>query len=162
MMLKSRRVRQLSVFAVAVTLSLHVGAHAMAQAPSAQTTPAKSEPVKGVAIVGCLTGTKLTQIEPPEGAPGLPDTLRVTTIRVIRDQLKPLNGHRVELIGALRNIPDQEKGILVSDSDKAKVYVGGGDKNLGSDLAVSHNDPPTIHASTIRDLAPSCANKQSK
>jgi len=82
--------------------------------------------------------------------------LQITTIRVIRDQLKKLNGHQVELIGTLRAIPDQERGILVSGSDKAKVYVGGGDKNLGQDLTVSRNEPPTIHAHTIRDLAATC------
>lgn len=134
----------------------------LTMAMARQEAPPKPQPVKGVAIRGCLTGTKLTHLEPPDGTSALPDTLRVTTVRVIRDQLKPLNGHQVELIGALRGIPGQENGILIGDSDKAKVYVGGGDKNLGEDLAVSRNDPPTIHAHTIRDLAPTCTANQPK
>ena len=65
----------------------------------------------------------------------LPDRLRVTSIKVIRSQVRALDGHQVELVGLLRGIPGQETGLLVAESDKGKVYFGGGDPNLGQDLA---------------------------
>jgi hypothetical protein len=68
-----------------------------------------------------------------------------------------LNGHQVELIGSLSGIPGQSRSVLVTDSDKAKLYIGGGDTNLGSDLGVDRNEPPTIYARTIKDVAEKCA-----
>lgn len=111
---------------------------------------------KGTVIRGCLTGSKLTHIDPDVATPNLPDILRVTSIRVIRSQVKALDGHQVEVIGTLSGIPGQDKSVLVADSDKAKVYVGGGDKNLGEDFGTGRIEPPTIHAHTIKDLADSC------
>jgi hypothetical protein len=115
----------------------------------------------GVVIRGCLTGSKLIHIDPQTQLPAdlvlkLPDTLKVTSIRVIRDQVKALNGHQVEVTGALRGIPGMETGALVADSDNAKVYVGGADPKLGSDLHVGRNEPPTIHAQMIKDVAGTC------
>jgi hypothetical protein len=83
--------------------------------------------------------------------------LRVTSIRVIRDQVKALNGHQVEVTGALRGIPGMETGVLVADSDNAKLYLGGADPKLGSDLSVTRNEPPTIHAQMIKGVAERCA-----
>jgi hypothetical protein len=87
----------------------------------------------------------------------IPDVLRVKSLKVIRDQVTGLNGHQVELIGSLSGIPGQSRSVLVSDSDKAKLYIGGGDKNLGEDLGVERNEPPTIYARTIKDVAEKCA-----
>jgi len=122
----------------------------------------KPEPRKGVVMRGCLTGSKLIHIDPQTELPAdlmlkLPDTLKVTSIRAIRDQVKALNGHQVEVTGALRGIPGMETGVLVADSDNAKVYLGGGDPKLGSDLAVARNEPPTINAQMIKDVAEKCA-----
>src|SRR5262245_43473185 len=99
-----------------------------------QPTPAaapKPQSTKGVVIRGCLTGSKLTHIDPQDPMLNVPDVLRVSSIRVIRGQVKALDGHQVELIGTLRGIPGQERGILVADSSNAKVYIGGGEKNVG-------------------------------
>src|SRR5207344_314116 len=81
----------------------------------------QSEPRKGVVIRGCLTGSKLTHIDPRSELPAdvavkLPDTLTVSSIRVIRDQVKALNGHQVEVTGALRGVPGVETGLLVAES----------------------------------------------
>ena len=125
-------------------------------------TAPKPQALKGVVIRGCLTGSKLTHIEPADPSLSLPDRLRVTSIKVIRSQVKALDGHQVELIGLLRGIPGQETGLLVVDSDKGKVYFGGGDPNLGQDLGPARAEPPTIHANTIKDVAPSCTMPQPK
>lgn|SRR5262245_45092615 len=122
---------------------------------------AKPRPRKGVVIRGCLTGSKLTHIDPQTELPPdlelkLPDTLTVTSIRVIRDQVKALNRHQVEVTGTLRGIPGMETGILVADSDNAKIYLGGGDPTLGSDLSVARYEPPTIDAQMIKDVAAAC------
>jgi hypothetical protein len=117
---------------------------------------------KGVVIRGCLTGSKLTHIEPADAMLDGPDILRVSSIRVIRDQVKALNGHQVELIGTLRGIPGQDNGVLIGGSDKAKVYVGGADKNLGEDLHTERIEPPTIYAHTIKDVASACPGNQTK
>ena len=122
--------------------------------------PAPSQALKGVAIRGCLVGSKLTQISHDDSAPILPDVLTVTSIRVIRDQVKGLNGHYIEVIGALRNVPGRETGLLVAESDTGRFYIGGGDPRLGEDLHVSSNRPPTVHAHTIRDLAAACPAPQ--
>jgi hypothetical protein len=112
----------------------------------------------GVVIRGCLTGSKLIHVDPQNLAPDLvlklPDALKVTSIRVIRSQVKALNGHQVEITGALRGIPGMETGLLVVDSDNGKLYLGGGDPKLGSDL--SANEPPTIHAQMIKAVAETC------
>ena len=81
---------------------------------------------------------------------------------MIRSQVKALDGHQVELVGLLRGIPGQETGLLVAESDKGKVYLGGGDPNLGQDLGSARAEPPTIHANTIKDVAPACTAQQPK
>jgi hypothetical protein len=124
---------------------------------TAQQTPSSPKRPAGVAIRGCLTGSKLTHIDPGNVTAPLPDTLEVRSIRVIRDQVKALNGHTVEVIGGLRGIPGQETGLLVADSDDVKVYLGGGDPRLGYDLASPRNEPPTIYAHTIKSVADTCS-----
>ena len=126
------------------------------QTPQEPPTAPKPQAPKGVVIRGCLTGSKLTHIEPADPSLTLPDRLRVTSIKVIRSQVKALDGHQVELVGLLRGIPGQETGLLVAESDKGKVYLGGGDPNLGQDLGSARAEPPTIHANTIKDVAPAC------
>ena len=110
---------------------------------------------KGVVIQGCLTGEKLSRIEPQNVTPAvelkLPDVLRVDSIKVIRDQVKALNGHQVEVTGALRGIPGLEKGMLVVDSPNGKLYFGGSDPD-----GVSRKEPPTIHVELIKDIAATC------
>jgi hypothetical protein len=145
----------LSVMAFAGFMSLSVtAANQQTAAP-----PPPAEPLKGEAIRGCLAGSKLTHIDQDDSAP-LPDPLAVTTIRVIRDQLKALHGHYVEVIGTLRNISGQETGLLVAESDKGRFYIGGGDTRLGEDLRVTSSRTPAIHAHTIRDLATECPARQ--
>jgi hypothetical protein len=124
----------------------------------------RPQPRAGIVIRGCLTGSKLTHIDPQTQLPAdlvlkLPDTLKVTSIRVIRDQVKALSGHQVDVTGALRGIPGMENGMLVVDSENGKLYLGGGDPKLGSDLSVSRNEPPTIHAQMIKDVAETCASQ---
>ncbi len=126
------------------------------QTPQEPATAPKPQLPTGVVIRGCLTGSKLTHIEPGDPSLTLPDRLRVTSIKVIRSQVKALDGHQVELVGLLRGIPGQETGLLVAESDKGKVYLGGGDPNLGQDLGSARAEPPTIHANTIKDVAPAC------
>ena len=115
----------------------------------------KPQPAKGVVIRGCLTGEKLSRIDPQNVEPAvelkLPDVLRVDSIKVIRDQVKALNGHQVEVTGALRGIPGLETGLLVADSGNGKVYFGG-----DPDPAVSRKEPPTIRAELIKDIAATC------
>ena len=48
-----------------------------------------------------------------------------------------------EVIGTLRGIPGQENGILIGESDKARVYIGGADRTLGEDLERSVNHRPS-------------------
>jgi hypothetical protein len=134
--------------------------------PAAQATqqPAAPEPrpANGVVLRGCLTGSNLTHIVPQDLALTLPGTLNVSSIRVIRSQLKALNGHQVELIGALRGIPGQDTGLLVVDSDQLRLYIGGGDTRLGEDLVVARYEPPTIYAQTVKDIADTCTADQPK
>jgi hypothetical protein len=159
---KNRAVRQVVLTAIAAIVAggfLTASLEAIQEAAAA-----KPQPRKGVVIRGCLTGSKLTHIDPQTQLPAdlvlkLPDTLKVTSIRVIRDQVKALNGHQVEVTGALRGIPGMETGVLVVDSDNAKLYLGGGDPNLGSDLNVSRNEPPTIYAQMIKDVAETCLHQ---
>jgi hypothetical protein len=126
------------------------------QDPQPQQPAPKPPPSNAVVIRGCLTGSKLTHVDPQTPALTLPGELKVTTDRVIRDQLKPLDGHQVELTGTLRGIPDQETGLLVVDSPTGKVYLGGADKRLGEDQVVSRSEKPTIQAKMIKDLAAMC------
>lgn len=88
-----------------------------------------------------------------------PENLRVTSTRVIRDQVKALTGHRVEVTGALFGIPGVEEGALVADSGALRIYVGGRDPNIDDDLLVNRNDPPSIRVTMIRDLASTCAQR---
>jgi len=124
-----------------------------------QTTPAK-QPPKGVIIRGCLTGSNLIHLDPQNLSADLllkiPDKLKVTSARVIRDQVKALNGHQVEITGSLRGIPGLETGMLVVDSDNGKLYLGG-DPKMGSDTSAKRNEPPTINAQMIKDVAERCA-----
>jgi hypothetical protein len=119
----------------------------------------KSQPTNKYVIRGCLTGSTLTDIEPAPPPLKLPEKLRVASTRTIRDQVKGLNRHQVELTGALFGVPGVEEGILIGDSGAARVYIGGGDPNLGQDLVVNRNDPPTIRATMIKDVAPACAHR---
>src|SRR5262245_11984749 len=126
-----------------------------------ETAAPKPQPRKGVVIRGCLAGSKLTHIDPQTQLPAdlllqLPDRLTVTSIRVIRDQVKALNGHQVDVTGALRGIPGMETGMLVADSGNVKVYLGGGDPRLGSDLSVARYESPTIDAQMNKDVAAAC------
>ena len=89
--------------------------------PPAATVPAPQRS-SDVTIRGCLTGSKLTQIE-TDSKLNLPDTLAVSSIKVIRSQVKALSGHRVELIGRLEGVPGQETGTLIASSDHAKIYL---------------------------------------
>lgn len=125
------------------------------QQPAASPKPQRAG---SVVIRGCLTGSKLTHLDLENLDPALtlPDTLKVASIRVIRGQVKALNGHQVEVIGALRGIPGQDTGLLVVDSDNGKLYLGGGDPRLGQDLVVAGNRPPTIYAQTIKNIAETC------
>lgn len=66
-----------------------------------------------------------------------------------------------EVIGTLRGIPGQENGILIGESDKARVYIGGADRTLGEDLEPVRQ-LPTINAYTIKDLSPTCTATISK
>jgi hypothetical protein len=145
------------VFSATVSLLVITAmAFTSGQMPQEPATAPKPQAPKGVVIRGCLTGSKLAHIEPGDPSLTLPDRLRVTSIKVIRSQVKALDGHQVELVGLLRGIPGQETGLLVAESDKGKVYFGGGDPNLGQDLASARAEPPTIHVNTIKDVAPAC------
>ena len=149
----------LATMTIAVVASVALTTALAMQQPAAAPEP---QHLKGVVIRGCLVGSKLTHVDTEDPTPNIPDTLRVSSIRVIRSQVKALNGHQVELIGTLRGIPGQENGLLVTDSDKVRVYIGGGDTSLGADVSMAHNDRPTIDAHTIRDIAPVCTAGQSK
>jgi|SRR5690349_4002309 len=136
-----------------ILAALCVGRVTMGAQAAQNAKPAKP---KGVVIRGCLTGWTLTHLDPDDATLNIPDKLRVRSLRVIRDQVTALNGHQVEVIGSLSGIPGQSRSVLVTDSDKAKLYIGGGDKNLGEDLGVDRNEPPTVYARTIKDVAEKC------
>jgi hypothetical protein len=134
-------------------------------APREQDAATKPATPKGSAVIrGCLTGGKLIHIEPIEPqdhALKIPDNLKVGSLRVLRDQVKGLDGHQVEIIGTLRGIPGMDQGVPLTDSQSSpKVYIGGADKNLGEDLHPERSEPPTIYAKTIKDLAPECESKK--
>jgi hypothetical protein len=156
----TRRLSGLSVAAaIATTGIISLSATETSQQAAA---PPPQQALKGVAIRGCLVGSKLTHIDQDDSAPTLPNPLTVSSIRVIRSQVKALSGHQVEVIGSLRNIPGMETGFLVAESDKGRLYIGGGDPRLGEDLRAAPVGPPTVHAHTIRDLAPTCTASQPK
>jgi hypothetical protein len=138
---------------LAILTALCVGSVTMGAQATQNAKPAKP---KGVVTRGCLTGWTLTHLDPDDATLNVPDKLRVRSLRVIRDQVTALNGHQVEVIGSLSGIPGQSRSVLVTDSDKAKLYIGGGDKNLGEDLGVDRNEPPTVYARTIKDVAEKC------
>jgi hypothetical protein len=139
---------------VAVTLMFLTTAPAALLAGQEPAAPPTPQPLKGTIVRGCLTGSRLTQVEPVNPGQPFPASLGVNGIRVIRSQLKALNGHQVELIGSVEGV-GLSNGILLLDSDKAKFYLGGGDPNLGEDQRRSV--PPTLYAHTVRDIAPTCA-----
>jgi hypothetical protein len=161
-MAASARLRRLVLSATVTLLVITAIGSTSSQTTQEPATVPKPQALKGVVIRGCLTGSKLTNIEPGDPSLTLPDRLRVTSIKVIRSQVKALDGHQVELVGQLRGIPGQETGLLVVDSDKGRVYLGGGDPNLGQDLGPARAEPPTIHAHTIKDVAAACTVQQPK
>lgn len=125
------------------------------QEPAAAPQP---RPTNRYVIRGCLTKSTLTDIEPLPPLK-LPEKLRVTSTRIIRDQVKALSGHQVELTGPLFGVPGVAEGILISDSGTVRVYLGGADPNLGQDLVVNQNSPPTIRATMIKDVASGCTQR---
>jgi hypothetical protein len=139
-----------SAWTIALSASLGIVSASPAQGPA----PAAAQPLKGIAIRGCLTGARLTHVEPVDSDLPFPDSLGVNGIRVIRSQLKALKGHQVELIGNVEGVGEQKTGILVADSDKGRFYLGGGDPSLGEDFR--RKVPPTFYAHTVRDIAPTC------
>jgi hypothetical protein len=155
------RLRRSGLSAI-VTIAVGAGVAGAADQAAPQTAGRTSQAASGAVVRGCLAGSKLTAIVSDDPKSTLPDTLRVRSIRVIRSQLKTLDGHQVELTGTLQGIPGQDNGVLVVDSDKGKVYIGGGDTSLGEDFGTARIEPPTIYAHTIRDIAPACTANQSK
>ena len=149
-----RRVVCAAVGAMAVMVAAVLG-------QSNQAPPKPAQPAKGVVIRGCLTGEKLSRIEPENVTPAvelaLPDVLKVNAIKAIRDQVKALNGHQVELTGALRGVPGVETGIVVAEGDNGKLILGG-----NQDPSVSRNEPPTIYATLIKDIAATCPGQPRK
>jgi hypothetical protein len=144
----TRKSQCVSSAAIALAISLGV-----VSAPQAQ-GPAPAQPLKGMAVRGCLTGGRLTHVDPVDSNLPFPDSLGVNGIRAIRSQLKALKGHQVELIGNVEGVGEQKTGILVADSDKGRFYLGGGDPSLGEDFR--RKVPPTFYAHTVRDIAPTC------
>jgi hypothetical protein len=141
---------QLFIFAATIVLAASPGV----LSASAPQEPAPAQPLKGIAVRGCLSGSRLTHVEPADPGAPLPAALGVAGIRAIRGQLKALNGHQVELIGTVEGVRPQN-GILVAESDKARFYLGGGDPRLGEDLR--RTVPATFYAHTVKDLAATCA-----
>src|SRR5262245_54832452 len=103
-----------------------IGSAAAAQDPTPATqespTP-KPPPTNKYAIRGCLNGSTLKDIEPAPPPLKLPEKLRVTSTRTIRDQVKALSGHQVEVTGALFGVPGVEQGILIGDNGVTRVYI---------------------------------------
>jgi hypothetical protein len=132
---------------------------AAAQDPTAQpqeaVPPPRPQPTNQHVLRGCLKGSTLADIEPTSPL-RLPEKLRVTSIRAIRSQVTALGGHQVEVTGALFGVPGVEEGTLLGDSGTLKVYLGGKDPNITDDLLVNRDDPPSIRATMIKDLAPAC------
>src|SRR5262245_15560819 len=154
----ARRVRR--ILSIVITIAaMSVAAAAQDATPPTQAPATRPQPGNKHVIRGCLKGSTLTDIEPPASPLKLPEKLRVASTRAIRDQVKALNGHQVELTGALFGVPGVEEGILIGDSGAARVYIGGSDPNLGQDLVVNRNDRPKIRATMLKDLAPTCEHR---
>jgi hypothetical protein len=156
----AKRVWRILSIVIAIAAMSSVAAAQDPTPPTQEPAPSpKPPPANKYVIRGCLTGSTLTDIEGTPPPLKLPEKLRVGSPRTIRDQVKALSGHQVELTGALFGVPGVEEGVLIGDSGAARVYIGGGDPNLGQDLVVNRNDPPTIRATMIKDVAPACARK---
>jgi hypothetical protein len=147
---RNRTPQCVSAAAIALAASLSVVSASPAQGP-----PVAAQPLKGIVVRGCLTGARLTHVEPVDSDMPFPDSLGVNGIRVIRSQLKALNGHQVELIGNVEGVGQQNSGILVAESDKGRFYIGGGDPSLGEDFR--RKVPATFYAHTVKNIAPTCA-----
>jgi hypothetical protein len=147
------------ILSIVITIAA-IGAAAAAQDPTpTQESPSpRPQPSNKYAIRGCLNGSTLTDIEPTPPPLKLPEKFRVTSTRTIRDQVKALSGHQVEVTGALFGVPGVEEGILIGDNGVTRIYIGGADPNLGQDLVINRNDP-TIRATMIKDVAPACAHR---
>jgi hypothetical protein len=156
--MRARNPQCVSAVTIALTASLCIVSATPAQGPAP--APAAAQLLKGIAVRGCLTGGRLTHVEPSDSDTPYPDSLGVNGIRAIRSQLKALKGHQVELIGSVEGVGQQKNGILVADSDKGRLYIGGGDPSLGEDFR--RNVPPTFYAHTVRDIAPTCAAQSQK
>src|SRR5262245_52374620 len=154
----ARRVRRILSIAITIAAMSSAAAAQDATAPTQEPAP-RPQPTNKYVIRGCLKGSTLTDIQPTAAPLKLPEKLRVATTRTIRDQVKGLSGHQVELTGALFGVPGVEEGILISDSGAARVYIGGGDPNLGQDLVVNRNDRPLIRATMIKDVAQACPHR---
>ena len=144
-------------FVSAATIALAASLGIVSASPGQVPAPPAAQPLKGIAVRGCLTGARLTHVEPVDSDTPFPDSLGVNGIRAIRSQLKALKGHQVELIGTVEGVGDQKNGILVAESDKGRFYLGGGDPNLGEDFR--RHVPPTFYAHTVRNIAPTCLPK---
>jgi hypothetical protein len=147
-------------FSSAVTIVLAVSLGVVSASAAQGPDPTAAQPGKGISVRGCLSGARLTHVEPVDSDAPFPASLGVNGIRVIRSQLKALNGHQVELIGNVEGVGPQKSGILVHDSDTGRFYVGGGDPSLGEDFR--RNVPPTFYAHTVRNIAPTCASQPQK
>jgi hypothetical protein len=141
-------------FVTAATMALAASLGIVSASPAQGPAPAAAQALKDIAVRGCLTGARLTHVEPVDSDLPFPDSLGVSGIRAIRSQLKALKGHQVELIGNVEGVGEQKNGILVAESDKGKFYVGGGDPNLGEDFR--RKVPATFYAHTVRNIAPTC------
>jgi hypothetical protein len=153
-------VRRILLSAITITVTSFVAAAQGSTSPAQeQAGSPQPRPTNEYVIRGCLTKSTLTDIEPPLPSLKLPEKLRVTSTRTIRDQIKALSGHQVELTGALFGVPGVQEGILLTDSGAVRVYLGGADPSLGQDLAVNQNNPPMIRATMIKDVASACARR---
>ena len=100
----------LSLLAAFLLATASIAAQSQPQA-AADAKP-KPTPMRDPVVRGCLEGTTLTQIEPQTPPLAFPERLKVASINVIRDQVKALDGHRVELTGILHGVPGVENGVL--------------------------------------------------
>ena len=143
-----------STAVVALVATLRVVSGMAAQ----ESTPA-TKPLKGIVLRGCLMGSRLTHIESMDSDAPYPDSLGVSGIRVIRSQLKALNGHGVELIGTAEGVGSRTGGFLIASTDTMKFYLGGGDPTLGEDFR--RVVPPTFYVHTVRDVEQTCDPQRS-
>jgi hypothetical protein len=81
----------------------------LVSASAAQNPPPAAAPPKGIAVRGCLTKSRLTHVEPVvDSDTSFPDSIGINATRVIRSQVKALNGHQVELIGTVEGVGPQK------------------------------------------------------